>query len=40
MEKFQVYLQELPDTDRQELAGAAESLLQVVQRLLERTGTN
>ncbi len=40
VEKFQAYLHELPDTDRQELAGAADSLLQVVERILGRTDTN
>lgn len=40
VEKYQAYLHELQDIDRQYLAGADDSLLQVVGPILGRTDTN
>lgn len=40
VDKFQSYLYELPETDRQDLILSAESLLQVVKRILGRGGIN
>ncbi len=38
LERFQDYLKNLPEVDRQELGSASEALLQVIDRILRRTG--
>ncbi|GEM_PF-1939190 len=38
LDKFQEYLESLPAADRQELGCASEALLQVVDRILKRSG--